>query len=357
MDFSLTAQQTETASKARLFAEKHIAPHLKQIEEDLAFRKKLFLRMGQEGYFNHFDDYLSYLLTLKEFSKVDAGLAATMSVTQMVAAAINKNGTEAQKQKYLPKVASGESVPLSFALTEKQSGSDARSIQLQADSSGRLNGEKQYISNADIAGIILVLANTPDGITAYLVENPSKGLTFPKKEKKLGLLSANLVSIHFDNCQGELLGKPGEGFKIAMSSLDNGRISIAAQSLGIAEAAYEASLAFSKQRRQFGNPIFDYQAIAFKLADMRLKLDAGHLLLYKAAYLKQKNEPYTLEASEAKLFCSESANQIAYDAVQIFGVRGYVEDYPIERYYRDARATTLYEGTSEIQRLIISRKL
>lgn len=357
MDFSLSLQQQDAASQAKRFAEAHVIPHVKKIEDDLDYRKQLFVKMAHEGFFKPFEDYLSYLLTLKELAKADGGLAATLSVTQMVAAAIAHYGSEDQKKKYLPQVASGALVPLSFALTEKQSGSDAKSIQLQADSFGKLTGEKQYISNADIAGVILVLANTPQGITAYLVDRSAPGLSFPKKEKKLGLLSANLVSIRFDNCQGEQLGESGQGFKIAMNSLDNGRIAIAAQSLGIAEAAYEAALTFSKQRRQFGNPIFDYQAIAFKLADMRLKLDAGTLLLYKAATLKQQDKPCTLEASEAKLFCSESANQIAYDAVQIFGVRGYIEEYPIERYYRDARATTLYEGTSEIQRLIISRKL
>lgn len=357
MDFSLNQEQGKAVIKARSFAESEIAPHVSRIEDDLIFRKSLFRQMAKEGFFSHYADYLAYILMLKEIAKADAGLAATISVTQMVADAIEHYGSVAQKEKYLPKISKGEIVPFAFALTEKETGSDAQSIKLQADASGVINGEKQFISNADLAGCILVLANAAEGMTAYLVERDVPGLSFPKKEKKLGLLSANLVSIRFENCRGDVFGGKGEGFKIAKNSLDNGRIAIAAQSLGIAEAAYEASLAFAKQRRQFGNPIFDYQAIAFKLADMKVKIDAGQLLLYKAATLKGQNQPCTLEASEAKLFCSESANQIAYDAVQIFGVRGYVEDYPLERYYRDARATTIYEGTSEIQRLIISRKL
>jgi len=357
MDFNLSPTQIEAVEQTREFAKKEIVPHIQQIEEDLAFRRQLVSKMAQHGFFKPYTDFLSYLLVLKEISKVDGGIAATFSVTHMVASAISHYGSDEQKKKYLPRVESGELAPLAFALTEKDTGSDAKNIQLKADASGVLNGEKHYISNADLAGCIIVLAQSPQGMTAYLVDGGADGLSFPKKEKKLGLLSANLVSIRFDNCQSQLLGEVGKGFEIAKNSLDNGRIGIAAQSLGIAEAAYEASLAFSKQRRQFGNPIFDFQAIAFKLADMRVKLDAGLLLMYKAAWLKQQNKPCTLEASEAKLFCSEAANQIAYDAVQMFGVRGYIGDYPIEKYFRDARATTLYEGTSEIQRVIISRKL
>lgn len=357
MDFNLSNQQIEAVQQAQEFAKKEITPYIKKIEDDFVFRKQLFIKMAVQGFFKPYTDFLSYLLVLKEIAKADGGLAVAFSVTHMVLSAIAHFGTEEQKKNYLPRVESGELVPLAFALTEKETGSDAKHIQLKADASGILNGEKHYISNADLAGCIIVLAQSPQGMTAYLVDRGAAGLSFPKKEKKLGLLSANLVSVRFDNCQGQILGQPGEGFKIAMNSLDSGRIGIAAQSMGIAEAAYEASLVFSKQRRQFGHPIFDYQAIAFKLSDMLVKLDAGLLLMYKAAWLKQHNKPCTLEASEAKLFCSEAVNQIAYDAVQIFGVRGYVEDYPIEKYFRDARATTLYEGTSEIQRVIISRKM
>ena len=367
MDFSLSKEQQELADRCRKFAQNEIGPHVKEFEEDIPKRLALYQKIAKEGFFlmalSMDTGAVGYLTALKELSKVDAGLVVAIAVTNMAAEAIVKFGNEAQQKKYLPMIASGSCVPLSFALTEKLSGSDAKSIQTsltEADGAFILNGEKQFISNADIAGAIIVMAKGPKGISAIIVDRGTPGMTFPKKENKLGLLTANLVSIRFENCRipkENLLGNHGDGLKIALESLDSGRIGIAAQAIGIGEAAYEAALSFSKQRQQFGKPIGENQSIAFRLADMRVKLDAGMLLAYKAAWTKDNGRPFTLGAAEAKLYCSEICNEIAGDALQIHGGYGYIKDYPAEKYFRDARVTTLYEGTSEIQRMVISRNL
>lgn len=266
-------------------------------------------------------------------------------------------------------------MPASFAVTEKDAGSDVKRIQTSAcidpDDSNYyvLNGEKQYITNGDSAGVLLVIAQTglmPSAdheskvMSAFLVDKGTPGISIPKVERKMGLLTANLVTVKFSGCRIDkkrLLGKEGDGLKIALSSLDSGRLSVAAQALGISEAAYEGAVAFAKKREQFGGPISGQQAIAFKLADMRVKLEAAELLLFKAAWLRMQRASFTAEASIAKLFASEAANWIAYEALQIHGGFGYTKDCPAEKYFRDARVTTLYEGTSEIQRLIIAREL
>lgn len=355
MDFSLTEEQKKKIDKADMFAQREIAPHVCQMEDDLEFRKTVFSKMAKEGFFNPDPDLLTYAYTMKVIAKVDAGVTVALSVTRMVYDAIEKFGTPEQKKKYSP---NESNVPMAFALTEKETGSDAKSISLQARKEGNeyiLNGEKRLISNGDSAGVVLVLAKTEEGITAFLVERGTKGFSSPKKENKLGLLTANLVSLSFDNVRlsaDKVLGDLGKGFAIAMESLNHGRLGVAAQALGIGEAAYEAALHYAKNRKQFGRSLSEQQVIAFKLADMRVKLDAGQLLVDKAAW-----RPTSLAISEAKLFCSEAANQIAYDALQIHGGYGYTKDYPVEKYFRDARVTTLYEGTSEIQRLIIAREI
>jgi len=347
------------------------------LETDLEKRKALFQRMAAKGFFllsvpkqqEQKANTLAYSLALAVISKVDAGIGVTMAVTNMVAESIYRFGTEEQKKKYLDLLKTGAGAPASFALTEKNSGSDAKSIQTRATVDPNdshyyiLEGEKQFITNGDLAGITIVLAKTGVGnngsdITAFLIEKGTPGVSVSKIERKLGLLTANLVGLCFDKCrvsERQILGKVGDGFDIAMKSLDSGRIGVAAQAVGIAEAAYEAAVKFAKERIQFGHPIGDNQAIAFKLADMKVKLEASKLLLYQACWTKDHAETYTVEASEAKLFCSETCNQIAADALQIHGGYGYIKDYPVEKYYRDARVTTLYEGTSEIQRIVISR--
>ncbi len=379
MDFDLSESQLAWQKKAKEFAKVQIAPNIEKLETDLIFRQELFEQMAKQDFFtfaippNEEGDQLGYLLALKEIAKVDAGIAVAMSVTSMVAEAIWHYGTLDQQERYLAIISSGECVPASFAITEKNAGSDIKAIQTSYSIDPNnpddyiLNGEKQLITNADSAKVILVVAKlhpsqkgSPEVFSAFLVDQKTPGITIPKKERKLGLLTANLVSIRFDHCKiskNQLLGKEGMGFKIALSSLDRGRLSVAAQSFGIAEAAFDAALEYAKSRQQFGTPISQQQAIAFKLADMRVKLDASELLIFKAVWLSAKGASFTAEASTAKLFCSEAANWIANEALQIHGGCGYTKDYLVEKYFRDARVTTLYEGTSEIQRLIIARHL
>lgn len=288
----------------------------------------------------------------------------------MVAEAIHRYGSDEQKTHYLPRIVEGQSVPFSFAMTEKKAGSDAKAIEtsfapdLKNPDMIVLNGTKQFITNGDIAGLIVVMAkgmiDKKESISAFLVDRDTAGMSVIKKEDKLGLLTANLVSLKFDHCRipkKSILGKPGDGLKIALSSLDSGRLGIAAQAWGIGEAAFEAALLFSGERKQFGHAIVENQAIAFKLADMRVKLDCGRLLALHAAWLKDEQVPFTMEAAESKLYCSEMCNEIAGEALQIHGGYGYIKDYPVEKYFRDARVTTIYEGTSEIQRIVISRNL
>lgn len=376
MDFSLSDTQLAWQDKAKEFARQNIAPYIERLESDFSFRQELFQQMADEDFFtfaipsNEEADAIAYLLTLKEIAKVDAGIAVAMSVSTMVAEAIWHHGSIHQQEYYLARIASGECIPAAFAVTEKEAGSDIKQIQTCYTANAddyTLNGTKQFITNADSAKVILVLAKLKSTqadhhptYSAFLVDRSTPGIYIPKIERKMGLLTANLVSVEFDHCRipkNKLLGKEGMGLHIALSSLDSGRLSVAAQSLGIAEAAYEAALKFSKSRVQFGAPISQQQAIAFKLADMRVKLDASELLIFKAAWMRLKGLPFTAAASTAKLFCSEAANWIANEAVQIHGGYGYIKDYSVEKYFRDARVTTLYEGTSEIQRLVIARHL
>lgn len=378
MDFTLSPHQLQLEEKATLFAEQEITPHISRLEEDVDFRLALFQKMAHQGLFllsvpTHHggraqEDTLSYLLALKAIAKADAGISVAMAVSNMAAEAISIYGTEKQHKGYISKIAGGEYVPLSFALTEKDAGSDAKNLETTAVLRGenyQIDGEKQFITNGDISAFTIVMAKTDpskgaEGISAFIVDKGTPGFTVVKKEKKLGLLTANLVSLRFDHClipAENLLGHEGEGFKIAMGSLNSGRLGIAAQALGIAEAAYENALHHARRRHQFGHAIAENQAIAFKLADMDVKLNASRLLLAYAAWKKDSGNSFTLEASEAKLYCTESCNEIVNEALQIFGGYGYIKDYPMEKYFRDARVTTLYEGTSEIQRIVISRHI
>lgn len=373
MQFNLSPQQSELENTTRAFAESEIAPYIQHLEDDLPFRLSLFQKMGKQGLLlltipkksgGNAVDNIAYALAMKTIAKADAGIAVAMGVTNMVAEAIYRFGNDEQRQRYIPKIAAGECIPLSFALTEKHAGSDAKSIRTAAkpDPSDSnyviLDGEKQFITNADISAMTVVMAQGPQGITAYMVDKGTPGFSVTKTERKLGLLTANLVDLQFKGCRvhkKQILGAEGQGLKIALSALDSGRIGIAAQSLGISEAAYAAAIRYSKQREQFGHHICDNQAIAFKLADMKVKISCGNLMLLRASWLKDQGLPFTMDAAEAKLYCSETCNEIASDALQVFGGYGYVKDYPMERYFRDARVTTLYEGTSEIQRIVISR--
>lgn len=373
MDFKLNEEQLEWQKRSKHFAEHEIAPVLEALESDQNLKLSLYKKMAIAGFFTMTlsDEFLgsktsslAYLLALKEISKVDAGVGVSMAVTSMVAETIAKFASLELSRAILPKVHSGENVPLSFALTEEKVGSDARKIATNAvlhQNNYILNGEKWFITNADLSPYTIVLANlNGEGPTAFVVPKETPGFELIYKERKLGLLVANLVRIQLHQVSVSadyILGKPGDGFKIMMNSLNSGRLGIAAQAIGIAEAAYEASLAYSQERLQFEVPLNHHQEIAFKLADMKVSLDAAHLLLYKASWLKDQQKSYHLEAAEVKLYASEMCLKVVDQAVQIFGARGYVKDYPLERYYRDAKATTLYEGTSEIQRIVIAKEI
>jgi alkylation response protein AidB-like acyl-CoA dehydrogenase len=315
-------------------------------------------------------DTLAYVLALEEICKVDASHGTIMSVNNsLFCYGIHKFGTEELKQKYLLPVASGKSIG-AYSLTEPMSGSDAGTMRSRAVRDGNeyvLNGRKSWVTSAPVANFILVFSMTePEkkhrGITAFIIETDKPGFIRGKKEPKLGIRASATSEIVFEDYRLPVenrLGEEGEGFKIAMAVLDAGRIGIAAQAVGIAAAAYEASLSYSKEREAFGQPIGQFQGIAFKLADMKTRLEAARLLTYNAALAKERSKKtgqrYSLEASMAKLFASENATWSASEAVQIHGGMGYSKELPVERYYRDAKITEIYEGTSEIQRLVISR--
>jgi butyryl-CoA dehydrogenase len=305
---------------------------------------------------------------MEEISKAWASLSVIMSVqNSLVCAPLLRFGSSAQKEKYLFSMASGEKLGC-YALTEPGAGSDAGAIQTRATRSGNdyvLNGQKIFTTSGSHADLAIVYAVTDPaqnkkGISAFLVEKNTPGFIVGKLEDKLGLRSSDTASLAFEDCrvpQANRLGAEGEGFRIALATLDGGRIGIAAQALGIAQGCLEESLAYAKERQQFGQPISNFQAIQWMLADMATEIDAARLMIYRAAWLAQQGKTVTQEAAMAKVFASEAANRIAYKAIQIFGGYGYTKEFSVERFFRDARITTLYEGTSEIQRLVIARAL
>lgn len=312
---------------------------------------------------------VAYALAIQEIARACASTAVMTSVTNMVCETIARFGTDIQKQRHCPKLASGEHVLGSFALSEPDAGSDPGAIRTTARRDGSewvIDGAKQWITGGAYAGILLVWARTaqPDtgtrGISCFLVENGTKGLRVGRPEDKMGIRASNTVRIELDGCRvpaNALLGVEGGGFKIAMSALDGGRIGISAQALGIARAALADSVAYAKERRAFGHALAAHQAIQWKLADMHTQIESAHLLSMRAAWLKDQGRPYSREAAMAKLFASEAAVSICNDAVQIHGGSGYMRELPVERYLRDARVTTIYEGTSEIQRIVIARSV
>jgi alkylation response protein AidB-like acyl-CoA dehydrogenase len=377
VEFELSEDHNAVISSCSKFAQTEIVPVLREIEESREFPKALFRKIAEMGLLSmtvpeseggSFGDSMAYVLAMMTIAKVDAGITVGIGVTNMVAEAISRFGTPEQKKKYLPLISSGKITPCSLAITESQAGSDVASLCTVAgtDADGFvLNGDKMFVSHGDAAGLIIVIAKTGENrqgteLTAFIVETPAPGLIVGRKEEKLGMLSSTTVSLRFENCRvprENVLGKVGQGFKIAMSALDGGRIGIAAQAVGIAEAAFEACVKYANEREQFGVPIYNHQAVQFKIVDMKVKIEAAKLLMCRAAWLKDQKRPFTEEASMAKLFASEAANEIVGDAVQIHGGYGYTKEYPVEKYLRDARVTTIYEGTSEIQRIVIARKI
>ncbi|MFO3795886.1 MAG: acyl-CoA dehydrogenase [Anaerolineales bacterium] len=377
--FPLSEEHRMIRDAAREFAQKEIAPLAAEHDESGKFPYETIKKMGEMGfmgievpeeYGGAGLDTLSYVLALEEICKVDAAHGTIMSVNNsLFCYGILKFGTEAQKQTYLRAVASGKAIG-AYALTEPMSGSDAGNMRTRATRDGDfyvLNGRKSWITSGPVADYFVVFAMTePEkkhkGITAFIVDGKTPGLIRGKKEPKLGIRASDTSEILFENCRVPLanrLGEEGEGFKIAMTILDAGRIGIAAQALGIAEAAYEASVKYAREREAFGQPIGAFQGIGFKIADMKTRIEASRLLTYNAALAKERakstGERFTLEASMAKLFASETAMFCTHAAVQIHGGMGYSKELPIERYFRDAKITEIYEGTSEIQRLVIAR--
>ena len=376
MDLRFTEEQEMMRKMVRDFARTEVEPFVGRMEQG-EFPREILRKMGGLGlmgipvppeYGGAGMDFTSYIIAIHELSRVSAAVGVILSVhTSVGTMPILTFGTEEQKKKYVPKLAAGEYLG-AFCLTEPGAGSDAASLKTRAVPDGGgyvLNGTKAFITNGGEADIYIVFAKTdPDkgakGISAFIVEKGTPGLMIGKDEKKMGLNGSRTVQLTFENMRvpkENLLGREGEGFNVAMANLDTGRIGIAAQALGIAEAALEAATNYAKERKQFGKPIASQQAVAFKLADMATNVEAAKLLVYRAADLRNRGLGCGKEASMAKLFASRTAVETAIEAVQIFGGYGYTKDYPVERYFRDAKVTEIYEGTSEIQRLVISKRL
>ncbi len=377
--FPFTDEHEMIRQAARDFAQNEIAPIAAAFDETGDFPQATVAKMGAMGfmgievpeeYGGAGMDTLAYVLALEEISKADASHGAIMSVNNsLYCYGLLKYGTEAQKQKYLPPVASGEAVG-AYSLTEPMSGSDAGVMRSRAVRDGSdyvINGRKSWVTSGPVADYLVLFTMTdPEkkhrGISAFLIDAKKPGFIRGKKEPKLGIRASATSEILFEDYRAseeDRLGQEGEGFKIAMAVLDAGRIGIGAQALGIAQAAYEASVDYARQREAFGQKIGEFQGISFQLADMKTRIEAARLLVYQAAIAKERSkktgERFTLEASMAKLFASETAMFVTHAAVQIHGGLGYSKELPVERYFRDAKITEIYEGTSEIQRLVISR--
>jgi alkylation response protein AidB-like acyl-CoA dehydrogenase len=378
MNFFLTDEQKAFRDEIRRLCDKEIAPRSAEFNANHEFPWRNFKLLAENGYLNmHLPepygmgaDWVSYAIVIEELARACAVTSVIFEVhCSLHSEAIYHFGSQEQKDKYLPRLTAGEILG-AYALTEPGAGSDAAALRTTAARDGDeyvLNGEKTFITNGGQAGLYVVFARTnPDpsvghrGISAFLVEADLPGFTIGKPMEKMGLHASHTCQIFFDNCRipaGALLGKEGEGFKIAMAILDRGRIGIGAQAVGITQAALDDSVKYSKERETFGKPISEHQAIAWKIADMATDLEAARLLLYRAAFLMQQGARATKEISMAKLFASEMAMKHTVEAVQIHGGYGYMSEYRVERLMREAKITQLYEGTSEIQRLVISRSL
>ncbi|MCF6410891.1 acyl-CoA dehydrogenase [Pseudalkalibacillus salsuginis] len=377
MNLRFTEEQEMMRKMVRDFAEAEIRPIVEEMDEKDEFPRTVIDKMGglglmgipiPEEYGGAGMDFTSYIIAINELSRVSATVGVILSVHTSVATnPIYYFGTEEQKKKYVPKLAGGEYLG-AFGLTEPSAGSDAGGLKTRAVRDGDhyiLNGSKVFITNAGEADVYIVFASTDPGegsrgITAFIVEKDTSGLEVGKKEKKMGLNGSNTSQLIFEDCRvpaENRLGEEGMGFKIAMANLDVGRIGIAAQALGIAEAALEYSTAYAKERQQFGKPIGMQQGVGFKLADMATQVEGAKLLTFKAANLKSLGKSCGKDASMAKLFASTIATKAAIEAVQVHGGYGYTKEYPVERLFRDAKVCEIYEGTSEIQRLVISKHL
>ena len=377
MNFEQTENQQMIAEMVRDFAAREITPNVMKWDEAQTFPKELFHKMGELGlmgvlvpqeYGGSGFGYFEYMTAIVEVAKVCGSIGLSVAAhNSLCTGHILAFGNEEQKKKYLPKLASGEWIG-AWGLTETGTGSDAGGMATTAVRYGDewvLNGSKNFITHAISGEVAVVIVRTDEkgdshGMTAFIVEKGTPGFTSGNKENKLGMRASETACLFFDNCRiphANMLGKEGEGFIQAMKILDGGRISIASLSVGIAKGAYEAALKYSKEREQFGKPISQFQAIGFKLADMATQIECAELLTLQSAYLKNEGKPVTRESAMAKYHASEVSVAVANDAVQIFGGYGYTKDFPAEKFYRDAKLCTIGEGTSEIQKLVISRQI
>ena len=376
MDFELTADQREIQALAREFADTEIAPNASAWDREHRFPAELFPKLAELGLMGvcvpeeHGGagaDFLSYILVLEELSRADAGVGVTVAVhTSATTLPILSFGTDEQKTRFVPPLARGEQIG-AFALTESSSGSDAGSLRTRAEPDGDewvLTGDKQWITNGSVAGTFVLFARTDPategarGVSCFVLGAEHVRVT--REEEKLGLNSSTTSDLVIEGARvgrDRLLHEEGRGFRVAMATLDGGRIGIAAQALGIAQAAFDVARSYALEREQFGRRIAGFQAIQWKLADMATEIDAARLLVYRAAWLKQQGLPHTTEGAKAKLFASEMARRQTAEAIQVLGGYGYTKEFPVERYYRDAKITEIYEGTSEIQRLVIARAI
>lgn len=376
MDFNLSEDHIAIRKTVREFAETEIAPGARERDENSEFPAEIVKKLAQLGmsgvcspieYGGSGLDYLSFTIIIEELARVDASVAVIISVTNTLSGfPLKRFGTDEQKKKYLTPLSTGEKLG-AYSLSEAQAGSDASNLACMAVRDGEdyvLNGVKNFVTNGGNADIIILFAKTDKekgkkGISTFIIEKGMPGFSVGKIEKKLGIRSSDTVELVFEECRvpaANRLGEEGEGFKIAMTTLDYGRVGIGAQALGIAQGAMERAIAYSLEREQFGKKINEFQAIQFKISDMAVEIDASRLLLYRAAWMQDRGEKFTAESAMAKLFASQTAMKTANQAVQIFGGYGYMREFEIERFMRDAKITEIYEGTSEIQKIVIARE-
>ncbi len=376
MDFELSPEELETRNWAKAFAERVIAPHA-EAHTKQKLNPALLKEISAEGFMTLLVPEslgglgltpVSFALVMQELARVCGSVAVSVAVTNMIADVLVREGTPEQQKKYLSLLTSQKSLTASFCLTENQAGSDASALRTTATKKGNeyeISGEKIYVTNGAWSEFFLVMARTSDapgskGVSAFLVDRNAKGLMIGGEEEKMGLEGSSTIRIALDHVkvpESARVQTEGEGFKIAMRALDGGRISVASQALGIARASLAAGVRYAKEREAFGKPIAEFQAIQWKIADGATALAAAEALILRAAYLKGQKKEFTREASMAKVFATESAMKVCDDMIQIHGGYGYIKEYPVERYFRDVRVTTLYEGTSEIQRMVIARDI
>ena len=376
MNFSYNSEQTMLKEAIRKFVEKEIAPNAAKWETEMHFPKEIMDLFGKQGYLGipypekyngQGLGYQEYIIVLEEIAKHSAALAIAVAVNGLPQLIIDKFGNDTQKEKYLPKLSTGE-LTGAFALTEPDYGSDAKNIKSSVKKDGKyyiLKGNKRFISQAKVADIFIVLARTDNtgssrDISAFILEKGTPGFSVGKHERKMGLNSSPTCELYFDDVkipEENLVGELGMGFKIAMIALDSGRITIGATAVGVAQGALDNAAKYAIERKQFGKSIAEFQGISFMLADMATKVDASRLLVQRAAFLKDKEFPFSKEAAMAKLFSTDTAMSVTTDAVQIFGGNGYMVDYPVERFMREAKVLQIVEGANQIQKIVISRLL